>query len=337
MHAAGSLLARCVRQGYVAYACVRSSTRHHQQWSGCAKALADGRFQAAAVEPQPPKIWLDASDAENVTSVRRKNRQLRAVLKTLPWPKLLRFRAQGRVYDLPLCASTGRSAVSFDAATDSRLCFLAGFFDGDGTVGCASNLSGCFLHVSQSFDQAVILMLLRDTFGGSIRLAKNGVGLRKPVLGWTVCGQSARRAASLLAPRSITKQKQLLIAARWPDSTSGREDGKAELRDLKSYDSAVVVPCSWEYCAGFFDAEGYIHCRHGATLFLEIAQKHPQVLMCLRKFFCETSGLGATLQAADHVHRLTVYGLLGCKRILQQMLHAGLLCKAKRADRKSVV
>ena len=274
---------------------------------------------------------FSAIDAGKVTEVRQKNQQLRVNLKTLPWPELRRFQAHGHVYDLPLQVSSERSAAPI-VATESRLRFLAGFFDGDGSVGSASDLSGCYLHVSQSFDKAVILMLLRDTFGGSIRLSKQGAGLRKPVLTWRVCGQSARRAASLLAPRSITKQKQLLLAAHWPGSTSKREDSKAELRDLKSYDSAVVVPCSWEYCAGFFDAEGCIRqTGAGASLTLQIDQKHPQVLVCLRDFFVEAAGVHATIRTSEAAHRLCIHGLPRCKAVLQQMLDVGLLCKAKQA------
>ena len=319
----------------MARACVRSSTAHNQQWSGSAKAFADGIFQAAAIEPQPPPIWgdsLNAGDADNVTEVRRKNQRLRAVLKSLPWPKLLRFQAHGREYDLPLRASNGRSAASLEAATDSRLLFLAGFFDGDGSVSCVSGSSGCALQVAQSFDQAEILMLLRDTFGGSIVLHSHGVGLCKPALRWAVYGESARRAASLLAPHSITKQHQLLLAAQWPDTKSGRTGGRAVLRALKEYDSSVVGPCSWEYCAGFFDAEGYIRQQHaGESLALEISQKHPQVLKCLDKFFAKST-LGGTLTATHSAHSLQFSGLLRCKCILQQMLDAGLLCKAKQAE-----
>ena len=45
---------------------------------------------------------------------------------------------------------------------------------------------------------------------------------------------------------------------QWPAAKSHREQCKAELRALKEYDSAVAGPCSWEYLAGFFDAEGSI-------------------------------------------------------------------------------
>ena len=175
-------------------------------------------------------------------------------------------------------------------------------------------------------------MLFREAFGGSITQATRGMGLRKPTLQWKVCGDSARRAARLLAPHSITKQEQLLLAARWPKTKSRREDCKAELRKLKKYDSAVAGPCSWSYFAGFFDAEGYIkQGRGGASLRLEINQRHPRVLGSLRDFSATKSGIDATVGNFTGCSRITVSGLSNCKQILQHLVDAGLRCKAKQA------
>eukprot|EP00439_Symbiodinium_sp_Y106_P062231 s474_g9.t1 len=227
-----------------------------------------------------------------------------------------------------------RTPVPCDSADASNLRYLAGFFDGDGCVSCSSDLSGCIVAVTQSFDKADVLMLLCEMFGGSIRRSRNGVGLWKPVLQWIACGQSARRAASLLAPHSITKRKQLLLAGAWPKQRSDREDCKVELRALKYSDSAVAGPCSWEYCAGFFDAEGCIsQPGGGACLRLDIVQKHAQVLKCLSDFLAGSIGIHAKVSAATStMHRLRVHGLRNCKQMLQCMLEAGLLCKAKQAE-----
>ena len=270
---------------------------------------------------------------DGVTEVREKNENLRAFMKTLAWPRLACFEANGRVYELPLRAASARPTESLDTPADFNLRYLAGFFDGDGSVSCV--LSGCRLQVSQSFDKAEVLMLLRETFGGGIGLERNGMGLRKPSLRWAASGQSARRAASLLAPYSIAKRKQLILAAEWPETLSHREHCKAELKALKEYDSAVTGPCSWEYCAGFFDAEGYIgQLKQGVSLAVEIRQKHPQVLNCFRDFLAGSIGIDAKVALVGHmpcVHRLFVTRLLDCKQMLQCMLQAGLLCKAKRA------
>ena len=161
------------------------------------------------------------------------------------------------------------------------------------------------------------------------------MGLQQTVLfSGMACGQSARNAAQLLAPQSITKRKQLLLAAQWPEAKSEREECEAELRTLKEYDSAVTGLCSWEYCAGFFDAEGYIkQLNGGASLSLALKQKHPRVLECLREFLAQSLDKDATLAKAGGSARvLWVYGLTSCKQILQHLLAAGLLGKVKQAE-----
>ena len=218
---------------------------------------------------------------------------------------------------------------------EARLAYLAGFFDGDGHVGCTTRMSGSRLKVSQSFDQAEVLILFRKTFGGSITCENVGTGLWKPCLQWQACGQSARRAAELLAPHCITKQKQLLLAAQWPDASSRqRELAKAELRDLKEHDSAVAGPCCWEYFAGFFDAEGCIDQPNGGvSLVLRTVQKHPRVLKCIRSFLARSLSISAKLgKRGDSAQQMWVCGVLNCKQILQQLLDAGLLCKARSAQ-----
>ena len=258
------------------------------------------------------------------------NRQLRAQLSKSPWPILSCFSSEGQTYSLPLRAE---SRDLSRLPSEPVLAYLAGFFDGDGCVSCETNLSGCFLSIGQSFDQAEVLMRFYEIFGGSITLQNRGLGLRKPTLRWMACGRSARNSAQLLALRSITKQTQLLLAAEWPDARSCRDECKADLRKLKEYDSAVAGPCSWEYCAGFFDAEGHIKQQRGrASLVLRIAQKHPRVLMCLREFLAQSLRTDATIaKSGGSARMLWVCGLTSCKKILQHLLAAGLLRKAEQA------
>ena len=275
---------------------------------------------------------LSANSGDTLQEIQRKNEDLRKELQQSSWPKLKCFGANGRSYSLPLRAESREPS---HRPAEARLEYLAGFFDGDGCVTCFSNLCGCRLTVSQSYDQAEVLMLFRKAFGGSIGREHSGMGLGKPSLQWLACGPSARRAAELLAPHSITKQPQLLLAGRWPETTSEREDCKAELQALKKHDSAVAGPCSWSYFAGFFDAEGYINQSNngGVSLVLKVAQKHPRVLWSLRDFLKTTSGRVATLgKSRGHAHELWVSGLCNCKQILQHLLDAGLLRKAKQAQ-----
>ena len=286
--------------------------------------------EARRKQPDLQKYFnLSAHPGDTLREIEQKNKDIRQLLKKTPWPNLELFSASDRTYSLPLRA--GSRELSHRPAK-ARLEYLTGFFDGDGCV--SGTLSGANLQANQSYDQAEVLMLFRETFGGSITLAKRGVGLQKPCLQWKACGDSAREAAFLLAPHSITKQKQLLLAGQWPKTKSLRQDCKTELRKLKEYDSAVAGPCSWEYFAGFFDAEGYIKQKHGgASLELEISQKHPQVLRCFRDFLSRSLGLHASLRTVNaSAHRLHILGLSDCKRILQHMLGAGMVCKAKQAE-----
>ena len=292
-----------------------------------------GTLEEARLEKQDLRKYLSLSahPDDSLPEIQRKSEDLRKLLKEVHWPKLEYFWANGRTYSLPLRAESRKLS---HRPAKARLEYLAGFFDGDGCVSCQSNMSGCRLEVGQSCDQAEVLMLVREAFDGSISRENGGKGLTKPSLQWRVCGDSARRAARLLAPHSITKQKQLLIAARWPKTKSRREDRKAELRALKKRDSAVAGPCSWSYFSGFFDAEGYIRQpRGGASLVLDIRQKHPRVLRSLRDFLKTTSGLDATFgRSKGYAYQLWVYGLSNCQQMLQHLLDAGLRCKAKQAQ-----
>ncbi|CAE7833850.1 unnamed protein product [Symbiodinium sp. CCMP2592] len=282
--------------------------------------------------PDLPKyLTLSAHPSNTLQEIQKKNKDIGKLLKKTPWPKLERFSANGRTYSLPLRAGSRQPS---DSPAKARLACLAGFFDGNGCVSYATNLTGAMLTVCQSWDQAEVLMILRETLGGSITRRHRGVGLTKPELQWRVCGGSARRAAQLLAPHSIAKQKQLLMAVQWPETKSAREQSRDELRALKKYDSATAGRCSWDYCAGFFDAEGHIE-QPGAVacLRLRIVQKHPQVLNCLRSFLSRSLGIDATLgKPRASKYEMRISGLSHCKRMLQHMLATGLVCKAKQAE-----
>ena len=275
-----------------------------------------------------------AQPADKVEEVERKNLQLRACLKTTRWPKLTHFEVQGHMYHLPLPVLR-KERADMGTVQDATVRFLAGFFDGDGCVSCKVDLSGCYLTVGQCFDRAEILMLFRNSFGGSITLSSDGLGLHKPVLQWKVFGQLARMAARLMAPHSITKQRQLLLAAEWPEARCRKQEFKAELRSLKQFDSAVAGTCSWEYVAGFFDAEGWIgQPRGGVSIVLVVKQKHPSVLECLCTFLERSQYTKVPfpkVRSDPQAYSLRISGLLVCKQILHEMLKAGLLGKAKQA------
>ena len=268
---------------------------------------------------------LDALDA-----LKKTNRQLQAQLSSIDWPPLTSFKLNDEVYTLPLTSGYEGTEADWIQPTQPELEYLAGFFDGDGCV----RGGGCVLTVGQSVDGVAVLMRLRGAFGGSIYRMRDGQGLQKPVLAWNVCGSKARRTASLLAPHSVVKRKQLEIVAHRHRAHANGTDCFIKLSQLKRTESGVPGPCSWAYLAGFFDAEGCItQQRTMASLSLRIAQKHAMVLECLRIFVAREMGIAAYLSKtnARGMHYLRIEGFSNCKALLLNMLDAGLTRKAAQA------
>ena len=274
---------------------------------------------------------LTASSGEALEEVERKNKSLRAILKTLSWPRVTWFFANGIRRNLPWSPTRKLQTPLGLLPASNNLQYLAGFFDGDGCVTCNSSRSACELSVAQSYDNAAVLVQFSEAFGGGIYRNSEGAGLQKPSLKWRILGAAAREAACLLASHSITKKKQLDLAASWPDALSEREASKAQLRSLKVWDSAVARPCTWEYIAGFFDAEGYVRLQSPASLVLEVGQKFVTVLRCLQLFLAEHCCSKPELVSLNNCFRLQVGGTPACKNVLHEMLGAGLLGKAEQA------
>ena len=299
-------------------------------WFGCPGVKA---WQLHFARALSDAATYAAYQRDPLEEVNRKNVQLRLLLKVTPWPRLQDFKLQEAVYTLP--HSGRKQLVEMSVVEASKLQYLAGFFDGDGHVGCEANLSSPYLHVSQSFDKPAILMLFCEVFGGSIFVESHGLGLQKPVLAWRVSGSMARRGAHLLANYSSGKRKQLQLAAAWPQGKSCREGAKAQLQKLKKYDSAVPRACTWEYCAGLFDADGHIQQKAGTTaLGLHVFQKFDTMLDSVRAFWASALNVVPRIckEGTRPCFRLSMYGTGSCKRGLQEMLQAGLLCKAEQAE-----
>ena len=278
------------------------------------------------------------SYGDSLQVVNQKNRQLRSLLATMPWPRLASFEVAGKHYTLPL--KTGKERPDTDVRSltghDENPEYLAGFFDGDGCVRCASNLSGVELCVAQAVDGAEVLLQFARTFGGSIHRHKDGLGLHKPCLVWRISGCDARHTARCLAPCSITKRRQLEVASTWPADSARRESCKKELSSLKRHDSGIAGHASWRYFAGFFDADGYILQRQGRNcLQLSIRQKYAAVLQCLQGFLgCEIGWLrhSVKLSKLSNAFELRICTTSACKHILEEMLLSGLVRKAAQAE-----
>ncbi|CAE7852136.1 unnamed protein product [Symbiodinium microadriaticum] len=293
----------------------RRAWAHHLRRSW--HSLAASSVQAAIALP---------GDALEI--LQEKNSTLRAMLQTLQWPRLLRFHGYGETHELPLRSDKCKPPGALPAADERVLQYLAGFFDGDGCV------FGGGIHVVQCFDRAEVLMLFRTAFGGSITKNRDGKGLNRPILQWRVFGQAARQAASLLAPRSITKHRQLLLLAGLPPQASSRsrQECTSELSFLKRFDSAVSRECSVEYFTGLFDADGHIALAGNAALRVEVSQKFGTVLRCLQHMLAHDLGIQASLYHLESKSTLRIRGTSACKAVLREMLGSGMLAKARQAE-----
>ena len=279
----------------------------------------------------PETSSLVAACEDGLDDIKAKNMDLRARLKTLHWPPLTSFQAHGQTYDLPFRGGRlPKCAVTLPA--DARLRYLAGFFDGDGCVSCEQSLSGCRLSITQSINQAGVLLLFVNMFGGAVYRQSDGLGLCRPTVRWELGGVQACHAACRLAPHSITKQKQLLLASAWPTGSLQRQCCKQQLDSLKRHDSAAADTCTMEYLTGFFDAEGHLQHSGQASLTVFIAQKYPTVLQCLKDFLAHDLRIDARLRVYKSNCLLYICRTAASKQLLHSMMQAGLFCKAKQAE-----
>ncbi|CAE7538361.1 Alkbh3 [Symbiodinium sp. CCMP2592] len=273
-----------------------------------------------------------AAHTDSVHEVKEKNQRLRSILKKLHWPRLRSFEVNGKVHHLPIDAPCGTSPAQAAPPT-TTLEYLTGFFDGDGCVTADGKaLSGCRVSVGQSVQRAGVLLLFQERFGGRIIRNCDGVGLCQPMLAWGVCGERAKRASHALATHSITKRKQLLLAADWPHDRHCRVALTSELHALKQQDSATPRQCTLEYFTGLFDADGCIKISTNGALCLQIGQKFASVLQCLQDFLARDFGIDSQVQSYGSITRFYISRTSSCKHVLQAMLRAGLRCKAEQAQ-----
>ena len=285
-----------------------------------------------ATATSKPAATSRASADTSLQVLQQQNQQLREALSKLPWPPLVSFKLNGKTYTLPVTSRTHLGGTHLFKIAPQELEYLAGFFDGDGCVRRTQH--SCSLLIGQSVDGVAVLMRMHSAFGGSIHRARDGVGLHRPTLLWVLHGSSARIAASLLAPHSIVKRRQLELVWDWPSVLAGKVDGFRTLDLLKRSDSGVAAPCTWAYFAGFFDAEGYIAQQGAKPAFsLRVTQKYRTVLVCLRKFLATEMSIEASIYHGyqNRSYDLAINKTQNCKDVLQRLLSSGLLRKAAEA------
>ena len=274
----------------------------------------------------------------SLEKLQRRRERLEGLLARIQRPRLESFEVDGKRYQLPLSAKD----AEIEHCSENKLAYLAGFFDGDGCVSLSKTTGGFSLVIAQSVKGAEALMRFRQHFGGSISRAQDGNGFVRPKLQWQLCGEAMKRASTLLIKHSRTKRSQLQISARGPVKKASRLQVAAELKLLKKGD---YVPdnrqLSWQYLAGFFDAEGCIKVfPHSASIVVELTQVKPAILMQILSFLHRqehlcwklyTNECLPTENKSSH-YRIICCAKEECKRILQELLAHGLQQKRGQAN-----
>ena len=261
---------------------------------------------------------------KSLQQIERRIARLKAFQGRLKWPCVTSVQAFGRSYCLPLHAC----APAVNSAPLQRLQYLAGFFDGDGCV------QGDGLTVGQVANNAEILWLFRETFGGGIHKHREGRGLRQPTLTWAACGDRGRLAAAQLLDHSFVKHAQLKIISTLSSPAQARQRMNHTLSKLKGVDSCRDAACSWAYVTGFFDADGAILIApSSAHVQLQMSQKQPNVLAWMQHFLNTELGYEPFLyQDIRGAHTLVLSARDQVRATLHKLLEHGLLVKRAQAE-----
>jgi hypothetical protein len=168
--------------------------------------------------------------------------------------------------------------------------YIAGFIDGDGTIGVSASKYERRVYVSVTQCDITPLVLIQRLYGGTIRVMKRHDPIRQQYV-WDVLNLDCKNILSVLSQHSILKQKRAILALKILDTMKAAEncdDLFAEMYELqKDYtpvsEEVYDERMNKDYIAGFFDAEGYVagRMRHGKYLVfdLTLTQKNSTVVL----------------------------------------------------------
>ncbi|CAK9101262.1 Ankyrin-1 (ANK-1) (Ankyrin-R) (Erythrocyte ankyrin) [Durusdinium trenchii] len=267
---------------------------------------------------------------KELRELKEEEAQLQKIMKTLAWPKLTCFQAFGKTYNLPL-----RDRTASKSPTTAELGYLGGFFDGDGCVSPRTNLSGCQLKISQVAVNAKVLILFRRFFGGGICIHSQGIGIKQPVLRWSISGEKARAAARQLCKVCLSKTEQLQLASNWACDKDERQLVADKLHELKRCPPNIPKQSrsSWAHLAGLLDSDGCILLDPShMSLSLRISQKYEALLVRSKTFLNSKLGTPiAKVYALRASYVLQVAGKKAVQVVLNKLLNAGLTVKSRTA------
>ncbi len=277
--------------------------------------------------PLPARYFTTAS--LELSKLQRRRDRLRGLLRRIKFPPLESFNVDGVNYRLPLTAIPPPE----QKPTQEELEYMCGFFDGDGCVTMVSATGVSYLQVVQSVKNAHILLRFRRVFGGGVYAHDQRTGFSETTLRWQVGGKSASFAAGLMASVPSMKQDQLEVVASGTVEAVHRSKVQANLQTMKQ---KGYIPTSlavtWQYFAGFFDAEGCIGAAtRSGSVNLSIAQVNPTVLESLLAFL-QDQGLDRwKLGHCSKASHLRCWHLETCKQTLKHLLQNGLSIKRQQA------
>ena len=262
----------------------------------------------------------------SLQQLQRRFDRLRQLQNRLCLPAAGHIDVFSRRYCLPLSAEHAQPCKQVPPRV---LNYLAGFFDGDGCVTTVGEL-GIRLQVSQTESNGAVLLLFRNIFGGSITREHHARGLCRPSVQWYVVGRTGRQASALLSSSTSCKRPQLAIASLWPQERSLRAEAAGRMKLLKQKAPEEASCPSWQYLAGFFDAEGCITVGPRAYVRLDIKQKFLPALHAIQSFLAH-NGIGCEVYERQPHNALVVCKTEASKLVLAKLVHSGLRVKREAA------
>ena len=158
--------------------------------------------------------------------------------------------------------------------------YIAGFFDGEGSVGLYASRSSkrhalrvCINQVVNPASQA-LFDDLKATFGGGLSYPKRQKTHHNPAVSWSVYGDEAATFLRWILPHLLLKKEQVELVVGWQEKYTGnRKRQRSPERRLEREQDALVVSSKLGPLKGprkknhecIFDRDGSFSCGCGKT------------------------------------------------------------------------